>query len=223
MAPDHGLLGLPLGARRPDVVFAHDLEERGAGDAHHERRGAVPDGERGEQELDRVEREVLPRGHVGHGGNPADPGDEDEDDDHGQPEGRHGKPGQAHHAEGIVEGGILADGADHARGHAQEHGDDEGEHRELHGDRDEGPDDLPRGKIVAVRLAQVSHAQVPDPVDVLHPEGPVETELLLDGHALGRVDVPSRREEDVDDIARGQAQEDEDHQRHPEQYSSRKK
>src|SRR5213080_1341066 len=52
VVPDDHALRLPLGPCGADVVLAHDLEQRGAGDAHDEGRGAVADGERGQHELD---------------------------------------------------------------------------------------------------------------------------------------------------------------------------
>jgi len=46
-------------------------------------------------------------------------------------------------------------------------------------------------------------------------------ELLLDGGALGGIHVAAGREENVHDVPRRKAQEDEDHQRHPEQRQRR--
>ena len=60
-------------------------------------------------------------------------------------------PGQADdHAEHVVERGILTGRADHAGRHAQQHGDHDGQHGELERDRQERPDELPRGQLVPV-------------------------------------------------------------------------
>src|SRR5262245_6880747 len=78
MVPDHDAPALPLGPRRADVVLAEYLEQRRARDPHDERRRAIADGERGQEELDQVQRKILAWPHVRDGRDPSEPRDQPE-------------------------------------------------------------------------------------------------------------------------------------------------
>ena len=79
------------------------------------------------------------------------------------------RPGQAHDPEDVVEPGILADGADHAGRHAQEHRDHDRQAGQLERHRQEGLDELPRRQLVPVGLSEVAGHDLPEPLEVLDP------------------------------------------------------
>src|SRR5687768_7318937 len=136
VAHDDRRLAYTLRARRSDVVLAQDLEHRGPRHAHGDRRVAVPDRERGPDELRQVRDRVLPDRRERERGRPLECLQEHEDDEHPDPERRHRDPADAKDADRVVDPGVLPHRRHDAERDREQDAEERGEKRELDGQSD---------------------------------------------------------------------------------------
>ena len=147
----------------------------------------------------------------------AELGHERHQDQQPEPERRHRQPAQTHHAQQIIEPGVLLDRADHPERDPEQDRERQCQRRELRRDRDARHDLLERRPLRHVGIAEVAVQQPADPVEVLQVDRQVEAELLLDVELVLRVDHARGAEQDVGDVAGDEPQQHENDHRDPEQ------
>jgi hypothetical protein len=106
---DRGLGGA-FGARGADIVLAQHLQHRGAGDAHRQRRAAEADRDRG-QDIGRKHLAERLRVRV-EDRDAAEQRNRRHQDQKAEPERRQRQPGEADHAQEIIQPRSLVDRAD---------------------------------------------------------------------------------------------------------------
>ena len=204
-----------LGAGGADVILAQHFEHGGSRQPHDQRRAA--EAHRGGR--NREHHECVPEALrlLAVDRNRAELGDEHHQDQKPEPECRHRQSAQAHHAQEIIEPGVLLDRADHPERNPEQDRERQRQRRELGGDRDARQDLVERRPLRHVGIAEVAVQQPADPDRVLHRNRLVEAELALDLGLLGRIDQAGGVEQDVGDVAGNQAEQRENDHRDPEQ------
>ena len=208
-------LGGALGAGGADIILPQDLQHRGAGDAHGQRRAA---------EADRHRRHGVDRERLGPGlrvriedRHRAEQRHRRHQDQQAEPERGQRQSAQADHAQGVVEPRALLHRADDAERNADRGREQQRQPRKPRRDRNARQDFLQRRLLGHVGIAEIAVQQAADPVQILHDDRLVEAELLLQIGLVGGIDIAGGVKQDVDDIAGHDAQQHEDDDRDPEQ------
>ena len=204
-----------LGARRADVVLAHHLEHRRAGEPHDQRRTSETHDRGGDRQQSHLLQEAARLVGIDRDG--AEPVHRRHQHQEAEPERRQRQAAEADDAQRVVEAGVLAHRADDAERHADQHRDDQRHAGELGADRDARRDLLDRRPLRDVGEAQIAARQAADPLAVLLDDRQVEAELLGDLGLLLGIGDAGGIDQDVGDVARHQPQHDEDQHRHAEQ------
>ena len=168
VTPNHRPLAESFGPRRPHVVLAEHLQERGATHPRYQGGQAQPHGQGRTHSQGHVGHRIVPDVHDLQRGPPREVEDRDQDDDEAQPEAGYSQE-QSHDEAGRV---VTQRVAPHCAYHADRQTDDprkdDGHDGYLERDRPPAFDDPAYGGVGPEGLSHVAPGYVADPAEVLN-------------------------------------------------------